>query len=195
MEFGRLTRGDGRFVRHEHLYLGTRTDETIMISSINILGSDAGYFSVEQADFEVGKNDCKSIKVTFANSKNEWARPGIDAFLAFEVVSTTPSTWFHSSSLSSATVQIPLKLGRDSIFVEPPSDGAGDFGGDYQDTGYEGEGSGTSLDNWSDPSGTIHNGSQQSGDVESNGSHRPDFIFAVVSTCLFQYLYHYWMTA
>jgi arylsulfatase A-like enzyme len=65
LEFGRLTkRNDGTYVRHEHLYLGTRQDETITITSIEVSGPDADSFTVDQDTLEFEHRDCRSIRIT-----------------------------------------------------------------------------------------------------------------------------------
>jgi arylsulfatase A-like enzyme len=102
LKFGRLTKlSDGSFVRHEHLYMGTRNDEIIHIKSITITGPFAGWFHVDQDPIEFGRRDCKSIRVSLKPKQEILQGSSVDATLRLEVETYSPNISFHSNALKS----------------------------------------------------------------------------------------------
>jgi hypothetical protein len=91
LAFGRIVVDDqGNYVRREYLYLGTRKDETIGVSSITIVGADATYFSVNRNRLEFHQNDCQNIMVKFSATQENWkGKTSVDASLIIirEVIS------------------------------------------------------------------------------------------------------------
>jgi hypothetical protein len=110
LEFGQISlSGGSSFVRHEWFYLGTRLDESYVISSVGFTGVDALFFSVDDENVigrTVGKNDCVSFRVTF--TANIWVeKPNVDATMELTLM---------ESSRETRTIGIPLVL-RDTHFV------------------------------------------------------------------------------
>jgi hypothetical protein len=108
LAFGRIAIDDqGNYVRREYLYLGTRKDETIDVSSITIVGADAAYFSVNRNRLELHQNDCQNIMVKFSATQENWkGKTSVDASLVIirEVVSGafgSPKMYFQVQLLLS----------------------------------------------------------------------------------------------
>jgi arylsulfatase A-like enzyme len=105
LEFGRLTKGkDGSFVRHEYLYLGTRQDETITISSIDISGPDADSFTVDKNTLEFEHRDCKTIRITLTSPHELPQGSNLTATVALQVDSSLGS----QPDMSVYTIQLSL---------------------------------------------------------------------------------------
>jgi hypothetical protein len=86
--------------------MGTRLDQTIVVSSVSITGADAELFALNQRDrMEFGKNSCEKLKISFSTPSTLVSTP-IDAVLVL--------TWDEINSAgtvyaSSATIQLQIK--------------------------------------------------------------------------------------
>jgi hypothetical protein len=80
LEFGRVAWTGLDFIRHEHLFLGTRLNETVIVTSVSFSGGDADLFSVDRTSLVLGLNACESIRVTFASTSTLSVVP-VDAWL------------------------------------------------------------------------------------------------------------------
>jgi hypothetical protein len=84
LKFGRVALDDdNRYVRHEWIYMGTRMEETISVTSISVMGSDASYFEVDRDFARIDFGDCIPIRVSltsqFVISSND--NEQVDAYL------------------------------------------------------------------------------------------------------------------
>jgi len=104
LEFGHVSWTGSRFVRHEWLYLGTRLEESYVITSASIIGKDSVFFSVDEASLvnrRFGRHACESIRVTF--QANIWAEaPSLDASLILEIL--------KDGETSARSFRVPLIL-------------------------------------------------------------------------------------
>jgi hypothetical protein len=66
------------------LYMGTRLDHTIIVSSVSITGADAGLFTLDGTDsIEFGRNSCEKLRISFSSPSTLSSTP-IDAVLVLE---------------------------------------------------------------------------------------------------------------
>jgi hypothetical protein len=104
LEFGRVAWTGSEFVRHQYLYMGTRLDETITVSSIVVSGPNAGLFTIDDStagSLTFGKNTCVNVRVTF-RSPTSLASTPIEASIVLQVSS--------DSTGSITTVTVPITL-------------------------------------------------------------------------------------
>jgi hypothetical protein len=83
LTFGTIGWNGQNYVRNEYLYVGTRRDEQVEITSISVIGADATYFHVVNGTaggiITVGYNACHAIKVSFVASTKIWMEKALDA--------------------------------------------------------------------------------------------------------------------
>lgn len=110
LEFGKLTKWeDGAFVRHEHLYFGTRKNETITVTSINISGPDAESFVVDQTSLDFGYRDCRSIRVSLMSRHDFPHGSKLNATVTLEIqTSSSTGSFYGQPTKSSYNVQLSL---------------------------------------------------------------------------------------
>ncbi|KAL3906173.1 MAG: hypothetical protein SGILL_009379 [Bacillariaceae sp.] len=118
LKFGKLTKqSGGSFVRHEHLYMGTRNNEIVRITSITVAGPYAGWFRVDQESLEFGRRDCKSIRISLDSEQEIPEGSSIEATLLLEVETTSPNVSVNSNSLKNVlSVQLELDT---AVYGEP----------------------------------------------------------------------------
>jgi hypothetical protein len=85
IEFGRLSWNGNAFVRHEHLYMGTRMEETVQVTNIVVEGRDAQYFHVDQTKLTLKYQDCAHVRVSFTAPDVVWKATSLDATLVLTV--------------------------------------------------------------------------------------------------------------
>mmetsp|Transcript_17895 Transcript_17895/g.31335 ORF Transcript_17895/g.31335 Transcript_17895/m.31335 type:complete len:416 (+) Transcript_17895:2022-3269(+) len=108
LEMGRVAWTGNEFVRHEWLYLGTRLEETIVVSSISLTGADAGLFSVnESPPIQFHQNACVKIRVSFASPLSLSTTP-VDASLV--LVWTAGSDAGAGAAVTPTTTTIRLTM-------------------------------------------------------------------------------------
>jgi hypothetical protein len=85
MEFGRLSWNGNTYVRHEHLYMGTRQEETVQITTIVLEGPDAQYFHVDLTQITLKYQECHHVRISFVAPDAVWRDHSMDATLVLTV--------------------------------------------------------------------------------------------------------------
>lgn len=130
LEFGRVAWTGTSFVRNEHLFMGTRLDEVITVTTVTVTGADAALFSVDTTSLEFGLNACESVRVTF-NSPSILSTTSLDASLILQlgdagtvIITLTLSDFdFESQVLGypPPPTLSPTMTSSPTVLSEPPS--------------------------------------------------------------------------
>ncbi|KAG7358122.1 phosphonate monoester hydrolase [Nitzschia inconspicua] len=100
IDFGRISWNGNAFVRHEHLYMGTRKEQSVEITDIVIEGSDAQYFQISRTNLKLRHNGCARVRVSFMSSEAVWRDKSLDATFVMTV----------KLGASTTKQRIPLKV-------------------------------------------------------------------------------------
>jgi hypothetical protein len=92
IEFGRRSWNGNAYVRHEHLYMGTRQEEVVQITNIALQGPDTQYFHVEITEVTIKYQECQHVRVSFVAPDTIWKDRSMDATLVLTVESNGSST-------------------------------------------------------------------------------------------------------
>lgn len=81
LTFGRLSWNGHRFVRHEYVYVGTRTKEPVEITSISVMGADASLFRIDKTALDIAHMECHSIKITYTSRSSDQDNKDLVAYI------------------------------------------------------------------------------------------------------------------
>jgi hypothetical protein len=79
MEFGKVGWNGQDYVRNEYLYLGTRNDEVVVVTSISLTGDDASFFRVDTTSIPLRFRDCHALKISFVAHGDMWTEREFNA--------------------------------------------------------------------------------------------------------------------
>jgi hypothetical protein len=82
IEFGRRSMTGNAYVRHEHLYMGTRHEEIVHVTNIFVEGRNAQFFHVDLRQFTIKYQECHHVRISFVSPD---ADRSVDATLVLTV--------------------------------------------------------------------------------------------------------------